>query len=84
MELNMTIDITAQDGYGERTEDCKQAEQEYKERIKNVLASECKYYTLPDIMKMLEREKQDVERKYEVIIIRNIKKHRISGCQCFC
>ena len=79
MELNMTIDITAQDGYGERTKDCKQAEQEYKERIKNVLASECKYYTLPDIMKMLEREKQDVERKYEVIIIRNIKKHRISG-----
>lgn len=79
MELNLTIDITAQDSYGERTEVCKQAEQEYKERTKNVLASECKYYTLPDIMKMLEREKQDVELKYEVIIIRNIKKHRING-----
>ncbi len=79
MELAVTVDVFAQDSYGERTEDCRQAEKEYKERVKSVLATECPYYSFLDIMRTLEQVKRDVELKYEVIIIRNIKKHRVKG-----
>jgi hypothetical protein len=77
MELSLTIDITVQDVEGNFTKDCEEAGQEFKERINKMLKTECRYYTFADTMKTMESIKRQIELKYDVLIIRNIKKHRV-------
>ena len=79
MELSMMIDISVQDADGNYTEDCKMAEKEFKQRVKNVLETECVYYTFLDTMKTIEEIKKSVESKYEVLIVRNLKKYRFKN-----
>ena len=79
MELSMMIDISVQDAYGNYTDDCKMAEKEFKQRVKNVLETECVYYTFLDTMKTIEEIKNSVELKYEVLIVRNLKKYRFKN-----
>ena len=77
MELSLTIDITVQDGYGNFTKDCEEAGQEFKERLNKILKTECQYYTFADTMKTIESIKRQIELKYDVLIIRNIKRYRV-------
>ena len=79
MELSMMIDISVQDAEGNYTEDCKMAEKEFKQRVKNVLETECVYYTFLDTMKTIEEIKKSIELKYEVLIVRNLKKYRFKN-----
>lgn len=79
MELSMMIDIIVQDAEGNYTEDCKMAEKEFKQRVTNVLETECVYYTFLDTMKTIEQIKKNVELKYEVLIVRNLKKYRFKN-----
>lgn len=79
MELSMMIDISVQDADGNYTDDCKMAEKEFKQRVKNVLETECVYYTFLDTMKTIEQIKKNVELKYEVLIVRNLKKYRFKN-----
>ena len=55
------------------------AEKEFKQRVKNVLETECVYYTFLDTMKTIEQIKKNVELKYEVLIVRNLKKCRFKN-----
>lgn len=77
MELSLTIDITVQDVEGNFTKDCEEAGQEFKERINKILKTECQRYTFADTMKTIESIKRQIELKYDVLIIRNIKKYRV-------
>ena len=77
MELSLTIDITVQDVDGNFTKDCEEAGQEFKERIGKILKTECQYYTFADTMKTMESIKREIETKYDVLIIRNIKRYRV-------
>ena len=77
MELSLTIDITVQDAQGEITKDCEEAGQEFKERINKMLKTECQYYTFADTMHTIESINREIETKYDVFIIRNIKRYRV-------
>ena len=77
MELSLTIDITVQDAQGEITKDCEEAGQEFKKRINKMLKTECQYYTFADTMKTIESIKREIEAKYGVLIIRDIKRYRV-------
>ena len=79
MELSMMIDIRVQDAYGNYTDDCKMAEKEFKQRVKNILETECVYYIFLDTMKTIEEIKKSIELKYEVLIVRNLKKYRFKN-----